>query len=121
MNGTTGPRGEVHAEMVAPPPGTGARVVHVRSWSRTLRGVPHVFRAIRMPNGERRYTVRRYNGYGDDGTDRGRELGMRFGCAWSPVAFWTVPAPAGECVCGPAFYNHPAPGVCEGNPTTDRT
>lgn len=61
-----------------------------RTWTRTLRGVPHGFTAVLMPDGERRYAVRRYNGYGDDGTPEGRSNGMRFGCAWTRVAFWTI-------------------------------
>jgi hypothetical protein len=61
-----------------------------RTWRRTLRGVPHAFTAVLMPDGERRYFVSRYNGYCDDGTAEGRTFGMRFGCAWSPVASWTL-------------------------------
>lgn len=64
-----------------------------RTWMRTINGTPHAFVAVSMPDGERRYSVRRYNGYCDDGTPEGRKSGMRFGCAWSPVHFVTV-APA---------------------------
>lgn len=82
----TGPRSEVveHAPLRE---GNGS----TRTWSRTLRGVPYRFTAVLMPNGERRYVVRRYNGH-DDGTPEGVRTGMRFDCAWSPVAFWTVKA-----------------------------
>jgi hypothetical protein len=45
-----------------------------------------------MPNGDRRYFVNRYNGYGDDGTEEGRKSGMRFGCAWPQVHAIIVPA-----------------------------
>lgn len=83
----TGPRSDVvdHAPIRE---GNGS----TRTWSRTLRGVPHSFTAVMMPSGERRYAVDRYNGYGDDGTAEGRRSGMRFGCAWTPVAFWTIRA-----------------------------
>lgn len=54
-------------------------------YSRTIYGVRYGFTAVSMPNGERRYFVTRYNGYGDDGTEWGRSSGMRFGCAWTPV------------------------------------
>lgn len=55
------------------------------SWSRTINGKPYSFTFVIMPNGELRWFVEAYNGYGDDGTDWGRAQGMRFGCAWSPV------------------------------------
>ncbi|MGD9527759.1 hypothetical protein [Pseudonocardia sp.] len=86
----TGPRSEVtHHEPLRE--GNGS----TRTWSRVLRGVPHGFTAVLMPDGERRYAVRKYNGYGDDGTPEGRANGMRFDCAWTQVAFWTVkPSPA---------------------------
>lgn len=61
-------------------------------WSRTFNGVPFWFTFVVMPNGERRYWVTRYNGYGDDGTPEGRAIGRKFGCAWSPVHNITVKA-----------------------------
>jgi hypothetical protein len=85
----TGPRSSI-TEHAPTREGNGS----TRTWTRTLRGVPHSFTAVTMPNGERRYAVSRYNGYGDDGTEAGRRSGMRFGCAWSVVAFWTVRPPA---------------------------
>jgi hypothetical protein len=82
----TGPRSTI-TDHQPNRPGNGSS----RTWSRVLRGVPHRFTAVTMPDGERRYFADRYNGYGDDGTDRGRESGMRFGCAWSRVASWIIP------------------------------
>jgi hypothetical protein len=62
----------------------------VRVWVRTIAGVPYRFTAVLMPDGERRYVVNRYNGYGDDGTEGGRETGMRFDCAWNRVHFIVI-------------------------------
>lgn len=59
-------------------------------WSRTFGGVKFWFTFVVMPNGERRYFVERYNGYGDTGTPESRATGMRFGCAWTPVHNITV-------------------------------
>lgn len=61
-------------------------------YSRTIYGTPYSFTVVTMPNGERRYAVDRYNGYGDNGTAWGRKIGMQFGCAWTPVHFITVKA-----------------------------
>lgn len=81
----TGPRSRLHFRS-ADRPGNG----DVTMWRRVLRGVPHEFTAVAMPDGERRYSVRRYNGYCDDGTPEGRRRAMRFDCAWSRVARWTI-------------------------------
>lgn len=89
---TTGPRSEVRSHVEPADVRHPSGPVTVRSWTRVIGGVQHSFRAIEMPNGERRYVANRYNGYGDDGTEAGRTSGMRFGCAWSQIAFWTVPA-----------------------------
>jgi len=88
MTQDTGPRSPV-IDHEPDRPGNGS----TRTWSRVLRGVPHGFTAVTMPDGERRYFASRYNGYGDDGTDAGRESGMRYGCAWSRVGAWIVAAP----------------------------
>jgi len=93
----TGPRSAVRGAW-QPQPGGTERNTHVRTWSRVLSGVPHHFTAILMPNGDRRYAVDRYNGYGDDGSEAGRTSGMRFGCAWSQRAWWVIkPGPAAYC------------------------
>jgi hypothetical protein len=63
-----------------------------RHWTRVLNGTPYGFTAVTMPNGERRYEVSRYNGYGDRGDVESRMTAMRFGCAWSPFHSITVPA-----------------------------
>lgn len=55
------------------------------TYTRNIYGTAYSFTAVAMPNGERRYFVSRYNGYGDDGTEWGRQSGMRFGCAWTPI------------------------------------
>lgn len=80
----TQPRGPIHTTL-PDRPGNGVS----RAWVRIIRGVPYAFTAVTMPDGERRYVVRRYNGYGD-GTAESRAIGMRFDCAWSPVHSITV-------------------------------
>lgn len=77
--GTTEPRSEVR---VTPPglPGNGTS----RTWSRVLSGKRYSFCAILMPDGERRYSVQRFDGApGSEG----------FGCDWTHLHFITVPAP----------------------------
>jgi len=54
-----------------------------RYWSRTIRGIQYSFTAVLMPNGERRYFARRFNGYAG---------GPRFACAWTPCFSYTVRA-----------------------------
>lgn len=61
-----------------------------RRWRRTINGTPYGFTVVNMPDGELRLIVRKYNGYGDDGTEEGRARGMRFGCAWSQVHWITL-------------------------------
>lgn len=127
---STGERSEIREEGPSRP-GNGTS----RTWSRTIAGVPYRFTAVTMPDGERRYTVDRYNGYLDDGTEEGRARGMRWGCAWSPAHWITVPAandePAGHPVVSteePAVAAVPVTimgtrrwtpvGTCTGSPGT---
>jgi hypothetical protein len=81
----TGSRGEIHTSL-PDRPGNGTS----RTWARTIGGARFTFTAVAMPDGERRYFVSRYNGYGDRGTPASRENGMRFGCAWSRVHAITI-------------------------------
>lgn len=72
-----------------------------RQWNRVINGTPYSFTAVTMPDGERRYFVNRYNGYGQHkGACRcGSEAihaeyirnAMMFGCAWSPAHAIIVP------------------------------
>lgn len=80
-----GPRSTI-TEFESLRPGNGTS----RSWTRTLNGVLHSFTAVRMPDGERRYFVKAYNGYCDDGTPEGRARGMRFDCAWTLKRQWII-------------------------------
>lgn len=102
----TGPRGEITTSSSNKP-----RFGSTRRWSRTIGGARYSFTAVLMPNGERRYAVSKYNGYGDDGTEEGRAIGMRFGCAWTEVHFITVPAPATDHVAVAQSIREIGPGA----------
>jgi len=59
-------------------------------WSRTINDTPYSFTLVLMPSGERRYEVKRYNGYCIESVRAGYvtvEQLLRLGCAWSPVHF----------------------------------
>lgn len=69
---------QVHAPLR---PGNGTS----RHWSRRLAGKLYAFAAIAMPNGERRYTVKRFDGRpGTEGFD----------AYWTRLHFITIPPPA---------------------------
>lgn len=57
-------------------------------YRREINGTPYDFTFVVMPDGERRYFVRRYNGYLQD---LNREQGMKFACAWTQVHAIIVP------------------------------
>lgn len=90
-------------------------------WTRQINGVPYAFRRIAMPDGEIRFSVQRYNGYGDragDASPAARASAMRFACAWSPAHFLrarpeTQPGDGtsdGDRVNRPENPNGPRPG-----------
>jgi hypothetical protein len=62
-------------------PGRGTSTV----WRLNVCGVPYIFTEIKMPDGEWRMSVYKYNGY------RG---GPKFACAWTRVHQWIVPPEA---------------------------
>lgn len=76
----TQPRSEIGTRAPSSPEHGTTRV-----WDRIIGGAHFAFTAVTMPNGELRYFVKRYNGYGDDGTEWGVTSGKRFSCAWTLV------------------------------------
>lgn len=83
-----------------------------RRWSRTIGAHRYSFTVVNMPSGELRLFAEVYNGYGDNGTPESREIGMRFGCAWTPVHSIILPAgngPDGGNGGGPTDPDDPAP------------
>lgn len=60
-----------------------------RRWTREINGTPFSFTVVNMPDGELRLIVKYYNGYGED-TEVGREVGMKFSCAWDQYKWITI-------------------------------
>lgn len=77
MSNNVGPRSKI-MEYAALRPGHGTS----RTWTRVIYGTLYSFTAVTMPNGERRYSVSKYNSYVG---------GTSYDCAWDRVHFITVP------------------------------
>jgi hypothetical protein len=98
--------------LVEIPAGTGTRNVQVlrsrppfgmsRHWQRELGGKLYSFTAVIMPDGERRYVARRFNGYVG---------GPKFGCAWDQCFSVTIP-PAERPACPTCGNDHDVIGTC---------
>lgn len=80
---SVGPRGAVHV-IEAKRLGDGTS----RSWTRVLSGKRYSFTAVLMPDGERRYSISRFDG---------PEGASNFAHYWTQVHFVTVPPPADHC------------------------
>lgn len=73
---TVSPRSAVR---VSTPTREGSGIAYV--WTRIVCGIPYTFTHVKMPDGEQRMFVSKYNGYLG---------GPQFACAWSRVREYTL-------------------------------